>query len=73
MITNLVALILKVPTATPENIEVYFLSELKNEISYPLFCFFMYYNIFSGIPTNARVQENGANQACFPDDVNVMW
>jgi hypothetical protein len=67
--TNLVALILKVRTATPENI----LSELKHEISYSLFCFFVSYNIFSGIPTKARVQENGVNQASFPDDVNVMW
>jgi len=33
----------------------------------------MSYNIFSGIPTNARVQENGVNQAYFPNDVNVMW
>jgi hypothetical protein len=33
----------------------------------------MSYNIFSGIPTKTRVQGNGVNQACFPDDVNVTW
>jgi hypothetical protein len=44
-----------------------------NEISCPLICFFRSYNIFSVIPTKARVPGNGANQACFPDAVNVMW
>jgi len=33
----------------------------------------MSYNIFSGIPAKPRVQGNGINRACFPNDVNVLW
>jgi hypothetical protein len=47
----------------------YLQSELKQEIYYPLFCFNMSYNKFSGIPEKGWFKDNGVIQTYFSDDI----